>query len=85
MKPRKGGRIIREEATSLRELQAYPLSISCFKHHSCFGFCEMVERVKFHHELARLFVTHLHNNEVTIAGITFTLSPAIILEATGIP
>ena len=45
----------------------------------------MIERVKFHHELARLFVTHLHNNEVTLAGITFTISPAIISEATGIP
>ena len=31
-KPHKGGGIIREEPTSLRELQAYPLAISCFKH-----------------------------------------------------
>lgn len=83
-KPQKGGRIIREEPTSLRELQACPLAISCFKHQSCFGFCEMVERIKFHHELARLFVTHLHNNEVTLAGITFILSPVVISEATGI-
>jgi len=84
-KPHKGGRIIREKPTSLRELQACPLAISFFKHHSCFDFCEMVERVKFHHELARLFVTHLHNNEVTLARITFTISPAIISEATCIP
>lgn len=68
----------------MSELQAYPFSISCFKHQSCFGFCEMVERVKFHHELARLFVTHLDNNEVNLAGVTFTLSPAVISEATGI-
>ena len=84
-KPHKGGRIIREEPTSLRELQACPLAISYFKHQSCFGFCEMVERVKFHHQLARLFVTHLDNNEVNLSGITFTLSPAVISEATGIP
>ena len=45
----------------------------------------MVERVKFHHELARLFVTHLDNNEVKLAGVTITLSPAIISEATSIP
>ena len=68
----------------MRELLACPLAISCFKHQSCYGFCEMVERVKFHHELARLFVTHLDNNEVKLAGVTFTLSPAIISEAIGI-
>jgi len=45
----------------------------------------MVERVKYHHELARLFVTHLDKNEVNLDRVTFTLSPAIILEATGIP
>ena len=45
----------------------------------------MIERVRFHHELARLFLTHLHNKKVTLARITFTISPAIILEATGIP
>lgn len=30
-------------------------------------------------------MTHLHNNEVTLAGITFSISPAVISEATGIP
>lgn len=60
-KPHKGGKIIREEPISLREFLACPLSISCFRHHSCFDFCEMVERVKFHHELAMLFVAHLNN------------------------
>lgn len=45
----------------------------------------MVERVKYHHALERLFVSHLDNNEVQLAGVTFTLSHAIILEATGSP
>jgi len=44
----------------------------------------MVERVKFHHELARLFVTHLHNGQVNLAGVSFTLSHIIISKATGI-
>ena len=69
----------------MRELQACPFSLSCFRHQSCFTFCEMVERVKFHHELARLFVTHLDNNEVNLVGVTFTLSLVIISEATSIP
>jgi len=56
-RPHKGGKIIREEPISLREFLAFPLAISCFKHQSCFDFYEMVERVKFRHELARLFVT----------------------------
>ena len=45
----------------------------------------MVERVQFHHELNRIFVTHLQNNEVTLAGLTFTISPTVISEATRIP
>ena len=44
-----------------------------------------MERVQFHHELARLFMAHLHNNEVTLAGVTFTISPSVISEATRIP
>lgn len=44
-----------------------------------------MERVQSHHELARLFVAHLHNNEVSLAGVTFTISLAIILGATRSP
>ena len=83
-KPQKGGKIIREKPIGMKELLAYPMAISCFKHQSCFGFCEMVEKVKFRHELVRLFVTNLDNNIVNIVGVTFTLSPTIILEAAGI-
>jgi len=81
----KGGKITKEEPIILRELLACPFSITCFKHQSCYDFYEMVERVKFCHELARLFVTHLENNEVQLVGVTFTLSPTIISNATGIP
>lgn len=45
----------------------------------------MVKRVKFHHDLARLFVTNLDNNVVNLAGVTLTLSPTIISKATGNP
>ena len=45
----------------------------------------MVERVKFHHELAQLFVNHLHNGQVNIAGVSFILLPTTISEAVGIP
>lgn len=84
-KPHKGGKITREDLTNLRELQASPLTVSCFRHLECYEFCELVERVQFQHELARLFVAHLHNNEVTLVGVTFTVLPSIILEATKIP
>ena len=45
----------------------------------------MVERVKYHHELARLFVLHLHNGQVNLEGVTFTFTPETISQATGIP
>ena len=44
----------------------------------------MVQRVKFHHELARKFVINMDNNMVHLARINFTLSPTIIAEATRI-
>ena len=44
-KPHKGGKITREEPTSLVELEASPLAVSCFRHLGCFEFCELVERV----------------------------------------
>ena len=45
----------------------------------------MAERVQYHHELARLFVLHLRNGKVTLAGVTFTLTPETIYQATRIP
>ena len=84
-KPHKGVKIIREEPISLTEFLACPLAICCFRHHSCYEFSEMVERVKFHHELARLFVTHLDNGKVNLAGVSIMLSLAIISKATSIP
>ena len=35
--------------------------------------------------LTMLFISNLHNNQVTLAGVTFTMSTAIILAATEIP
>ena len=84
-RPHKGGKHIREELTTLTELLACPLAVTCFQHQSCYQFCEMVERVKYHHELARLFVLHLHNGQVTLVGVTFTLTPETIAQATSIP
>jgi len=84
-RPHKGGKHNQEEPTSLAKLLACPLAITCFQHQSCYQFYEMVERVKYHHELARLFVLHLHNGQVTLAGVTFTLTPETISQEIGIP
>lgn len=81
-KPHKGGKHNPEELTTLTELLACPLVVACFKHQSCYQFCEMVERVKYHHELARLFVLHLHNGQVNLEGVTFTLTLKAIAKAT---
>lgn len=74
-----------EDPTTLSKLLACLIFIACFKHQSYYQFCEMVERVKYHHELARLFVLHLHNDQVNLVGVTFILTPKSIAEATGIP
>jgi len=84
-RPHKSGKHNWEEPTLLVELLACPLAITCFQHQSCYQFFEMVERVKYHHEIARLFVLHLHNGQVNLAGVIFTLIPKTIAQATSIP
>ena len=67
-RPHKGGNVIREEPIRMTELLTCPLATTCFRYQSCFEFCEMVERVKYHHELARKFVINMENNIVHLAG-----------------
>ena len=81
----KGGHHRREEPTSLAELQACPLAVTCFQYMSCFQFCERLAQIQHHRELARLFVLRLHDGQVNIAGVNFVFSPEMISEATGIP
>ena len=84
-RPHKSGRHVREKPATLTELQPCPFAISCFWFQSCYEFCEKVTNVQFHHELARLFVLHLHGAQVTLASVTFTLTPDSISLATGMP
>ena len=60
-RPRKGGRHVIEEPTSLTELQACPLAMACFQQQSCYQFCEMIARIHYHQELAHFFVLNLHD------------------------
>ena len=81
----KGGDHRREEPTSFAQLQACPLAMDCFRYLSCFRFCEMISQTQLHRELARLFVLHLRDGHVNLAGVEFILSPLTIAQATGIP
>ena len=81
----KSDKHVRDEPTTLTELQACPLAMSCFQHLACFEFCQRLANVRVHHELARLFVLHLHGGPSILAGVTFTLTPKTISVATGIP
>ena len=64
---------------------ASPLTVSCFKHVGCFEFCERVQQIQYHSELTRLFIKNLHDRQVTLAGVTFTMSTNVISVATRIP
>src|SRR3984885_11736515 len=83
--PKKGGHHRRQEPTSLAALQACPLAMNGFRYMSCFQFCERLAHIQHHTELARLFVLHLHDGQVTLAGVNFVFSPEAITDATGIP
>ena len=74
-RPHKGGKIIREEPISIVELLACPLTTTCFRYQSFFDFCEMVERVKYHHEIARQFVINMENNMVHLVGVNTQVVP----------
>ena len=80
----KGGRILRLEPSNTRELLASPMTINCFKHVGCFDFCEMVQRVQHHRALTRVFISNLKDNQITIVGVTFTISTDTIVVATRI-
>ena len=80
----KSGRHVREEPTSLAQLQACPLAMTCFQQHSCFRYCEMISQIQHHPELVRLFFLHLHDGHVNLIGVNFTLTPGTISDATGI-
>ena len=84
-RPHKSGRHVREEPIVLTELQVCPLAMQCFQQQSCYEFCQKVASVQFHHDLARLFVLHLHRDQAILAGVTFTLTPKSVSLATGIP
>ena len=84
-RPRKGGRHVREEPTSLTELQACPLAMAFFREQSCYQYFEMIARTHHHQELARLFVLHLHDGQLTLDGVNFTLTLETISQATRIP
>ena len=73
------------EPTSLTYLQVCPLAVTCFHHQSCYEFCERISQIQHHRELVRLFVFHLHDGHVNLAGVDFILSPEIVAQATGIP
>ena len=60
----KSGHHKREEPTSLTDLQACPIAVTCFRYLSCYEFCERISQIQHHRELARLFVLHLHDGHV---------------------
>jgi len=84
IKPHKGDKIIREEPSNVRELQASELVVTCFRYLGCYEFYEQVERVQYHPELTRLFAACLHDNRLTLARVAFTISSSIIADATRI-
>lgn len=61
------------------------MTVTSFKHLRCFEFCEKVQKVQYHPMLSRLFISNLHENQVTLAGVTCTISTAITSVSTGIP
>ena len=82
-RPHKGGKIIRIEKTNLREIDASTLAIFFFRYVGCYDFCEKVERVQHHLELTRLFILNLHDNRVTLAGVSFRISTSSLLMLQG--
>ena len=83
--PHEGGRILKIEPPNIKVLMASPTIVTCFKHVGCFDYCEKIQRVEYHPVLTWLFISNLHGNQVTLAGVTFTTSTTMIAAATGIP
>ena len=83
-RPHKGGRILIIEPPNTKELMASPMIVTCFKHVGCFDYCEKIQRVQYQLVLTRLLISNLHGNQVSLDGVTFTVSIAMIAVSTGI-
>ena len=81
----RGGRIKKFEPLSTMELNASPMTATCFQNVGCFHFCERVQQVQSHPKLTRLFILNLHEKQVNLVGVKFELSSDAIAIATGIP
>ena len=79
-RPHKGGNILKLEPTNTRLLMASPMVVTCFKHVVCFEFCEKIQKVQHHPVLSRIFISNLHDNQVTLASVTFIISTDIITD-----
>ena len=77
--------MIRHETLKTLEMIFTPFSKHFFQAVWCFPFCELVEKVKYNATLTKLFSTQLKRDKVTIAGVNFTISIDIVVEATSIP
>ena len=75
----------RYEPLTTHEVTASPLSKQYLQRVRCLPFCEKVKRVKYHARLTKLFATQLKKDKVMIAGVKFTISTDVIVEAIGIP
>ena len=60
------------------------MTVTCFKYVGCFDFCELVQRVQHHPALTIVFISNLQDNQVTIVGVTFTISTSVVAATTGI-
>ena len=81
----RGGRINRFEPLNTMDLNASPLTVSCFQNVGCYQFCEKVQKVQNHPKLTRLFILNLHEKQVNLVGVNFELSPYVVAITTGIP
>ena len=77
-RPHKGRIILIIEPTSTRELLASPMTMTCFKHVGYYELCEKILRVQHHAMLTKIFISRLHDNQVNLFGVTFTISNSII-------
>ena len=73
-RPHKGGRILILEPTNTKDLLVSPMVVTSFKHVGFFEFCEKIQKVQHHAMLTIIFVSNLHENQVTLVVVTFTVS-----------
>lgn len=82
---RKGGDIVRIEPQTLTMVNSSPAIRVTFENAGCIPFCQMIQNMGYHTQLASLFALNFKNGRVKLGDVEIVITEKLIADATGLP